>query len=68
MIYVALLDEGVEVWRPVRAKPLGGREFEIIGIVPPKESWQFAPGTRVLCKEKVFADGGIGLVAYEVAL
>jgi len=28
-IYVALLDEGVEVWRPVQARALGGGIFEI---------------------------------------
>ena len=64
-IYVALLNEGVEVWRPVQARALGGGEFEILGIVPAGESWEFLPGTRVRCKEHHFADGETGLRAYE---
>ena len=63
-IFVALLNEGTEVWRPVSAKAFGDNEFEILGIVPPQESWQFLPGVRVRCTEKVFADGSKALVAY----
>ena len=63
-IYVALLTEGTEVWRPVQAKALGGGEYEILGTVPEEEFWQFSPGTRVRCKEKHFADGAFGLIAY----
>jgi hypothetical protein len=64
-IYVALLNEGTEVWRPVQARALGGGEFEILGIVPAGELWQFPPGTRVRCKEHHFADGIAALRAYE---
>ena len=68
-IYVALLDEGVDVWRPVQARALGGGEFEILGIVPAGELWEFPPGTRVRCREHDFADGVAGLLAYaKVAL
>jgi hypothetical protein len=67
-IYVALLNEGIDVWRPVSAKALGDGEFQIIGNVPSDEEWQFAPGTRVRCKDMVFENGERGLVAYEVAL
>ena len=65
-IFVALLDEGAEVWRPVEARPLGGESYEILGPVPADERWQFTPGQRVLCREKAFSDGSKGLVAYEV--
>jgi hypothetical protein len=67
-IYVALLNDGIDAWRPVSAKVLSEHQFEILGIVPPDEEWQFTPGTHVRCKETVFADGKTGLVAYEVAL
>lgn len=60
-----LLGEGTEAWRPVSARALGGNEFEVLGIVPPDENWQFPPGHRVRCKEKVFSAGTVGLVAYE---
>ena len=66
-IYVVLLNEGTEVWRPVQARPLGGDIFEIMGIVPAEESWQFSPGTKVRCQMKTSSDGSTGLVAYEIA-
>jgi hypothetical protein len=64
-VFVALLNEGTEVWRPVEAKPLGGQKYEILGPVPTEEVWQFQPGAQVLCQEKTFADGTKGLVACE---
>jgi hypothetical protein len=64
-IHVALLEEGTSVWRPVRARLLSGDTYEILGIVPQDEKWQFTPGTRVRCKEHVFSGGARGLVAYE---
>jgi len=64
-IYVALLDEGTSVWRPVQAKPLGDSAYEILGVVPEEETWEFKPGTTVRCKEQVFSSGARGLVAYE---
>ena len=67
-VYVALLDEGVDVWRPVRARDLGSGHFEVMGIVPAMERWQFEPGTRVRCREHRFADGVTGLVAYAAVL
>ena len=64
-IYVPLLDEDVEVWRPVQARPLGRDEFEILDLEPPGESWPFQRGTRVRCRMKVFSGGERGLVAFE---
>ena len=64
-VFVGLLNEGTEVWRPVQARQLGGARYEILGPVPAEEMWQFQPGAKVLCKEKAFADGTKGLVAYE---
>ena len=64
-IFIALLDEGTDVWRPVSANALGGGEFEVLGKVPAGETWQFPPGAKVRCKRKVFSDGAVGFVAYE---
>ena len=56
-IYVALLGEGTEVWRPVEAQPIGNDVFLLQGQISSGESWQFAPGTQVRCKEHIFAGG-----------
>jgi hypothetical protein len=64
-IYVAVVDDGTEVWRPVQARVVGDDVFELLGVIPAEESWQFQPGARVRCKTKVFANGERGQVAYE---
>jgi hypothetical protein len=63
-IYVALLDEGVDVWRPVEAERLGPDIFRIIGDIPEGESWAFQPGDIVRCREKQLSKGAL-LVAHE---
>ena len=55
-IYMPLLDEGTEVWRPVRASR-DGDVFTVLGPMPEGETWQFPPGSRVLCARKDFAEG-----------
>jgi hypothetical protein len=64
-IFVYLLDEGVECWRPVQAHRHGDDQFEVLGEMPRDELWQFLPGSRVRCRPRQFADGSTGLVAYE---
>ena len=46
-VFVALLNEGTEVWRPADAEPLGGDLYRLLGTVPDDESWQFL--TRTNC-------------------
>jgi hypothetical protein len=50
-IYVRLLDEKVDVWRPVEARPVGQNECVILGrdSDPEIERWEFRPGDRVVC-------------------
>lgn len=50
-IYVALLDEGVEVWRPVLAAPLHGMVYRILAQPYDREAerWEFEPGDEVIC-------------------
>lgn len=65
LVYVSLLGEGTEVWRPVSATLVSGSVFCLLGTVPPGESWQFSPGSRVRCEPHVFSGGARGLVAVE---
>ncbi len=60
-IYVALLGEGVDVWRPVRARRLGGNVFLIVdeSYDCETESWQFEPGEKVVCEETASDEGTI---------
>src|SRR5262245_33554283 len=48
-VFVSLLDEGTDVWRPVQARPLGGNLYRIIGVDADlaDETWQFSPGAIV---------------------
>ncbi len=58
-IYVALRNEGVDVWRPVQAEHLEGNRYRILSQPYDRdlESWQFDPGEEVLCE---FVDGANG--------
>ena len=52
LIYVPLVDEGVDVWRPVIAEVVGDQTFRIVGenISPDDEHWAFATGEVVRCE------------------
>ena len=60
-IYIALLDEGVDVWRPVQAECLSGDTYRILSQPYDRdiESWQFEPGDVVLCEMIESSDGRI---------
>jgi len=50
-IYVKLLDEMVEVWRPISATHLGGSTYKIENQeIPDYEIWEFQPGDIVETK------------------
>jgi hypothetical protein len=51
-IYVPLLNEGLDVWRPVEARHLGRGAYLIVDedYDPEVEAWQFEPGTIVRCR------------------
>lgn len=63
-IYMPLLDEGTDVWRPVQGELLGGDLFRVLGQVREGEIWKFAPGSVVRCREQVFSGDTRVLVAY----
>jgi len=58
-IYIRLLDEGVDVWRPVKAEVLGGERYRIISenTDPEDEKWEFKTGEVVHCTGKELMDG-----------
>lgn len=65
-VYVRLLEEGTDVWRPVRATALPDGTFELhkpADYDPGMETWEFPPEARVVCAERRFADGDKGLAA-----
>ena len=53
-IYVALLDEGIDVWRPVEAQRLLPDTWLIVDqdYDPGTERWEFEPGTAVSCRRE----------------
>jgi hypothetical protein len=65
-IYVELLSEGVDVWRPVQAEQQPDGTFRLPDHTPEGESWRFPPGSNVRCALQNLADGS-ALVATELA-
>ena len=61
-VYVRLLDEGTDVWRPVAATAQGDGTYVLAEAQISEEKWEFPPGSRVTVKEKVF-EGKVELVA-----
>jgi hypothetical protein len=66
MVYVSLLDEGVDVWRPVSAEHIRDDVYRISGVVPAEEAWQFKPDEIVRARYQKLS-GGTVLVAYDNA-
>src|SRR5262245_59551130 len=66
-IWVALLGEGVDAWRPVQARPLGGDRFRIVGVDADvsDETWQFPPGAIVTCERTQDGEGSVQLRAID---
>jgi hypothetical protein len=63
-IFVYLLDEGTDVWRPVQAEHVSGDRYRIIGTNsdPDDEHWEFQTGEVVRCEFRDLS-GGKCLVA-----
>jgi hypothetical protein len=52
-IYIRLLDEGTEVFRPTSAEPVGSALFKVLptsNYNPQDETWEFVPGSLVECE------------------
>jgi hypothetical protein len=51
-IYVSLLDEGTDVWRPVEAEHVSDNRYRIVSTNsdPDDEHWEFQTGEVVRCE------------------
>jgi hypothetical protein len=59
-VYVKLLDEGIDAWRPVLAEDLGQRRYRLLptdDYDPDDETWEFPPGTVAICEPRQLSDG-----------
>lgn len=55
MIYIRLIDEGTEVFRPTGAEMLQDGLFKVLPTAnyePDDECWEFVPGSVVRCISK----------------
>ena len=68
-IYVPLLNEGTDVWRPVTAEPIVRAIYRIVSEPPDpdNEEWVYRTGQEVAVEERVFVEGERGLVAVGAA-
>ncbi len=56
IVYVRLLGEGTDVWRPAQASYMGGDRYQLIPqAVPDSEEWEFSPGTIVHCETRTLS-------------
>jgi hypothetical protein len=62
VIYIPLLNEGTDCWRPIEAEQIGIDTYRIVAFKPEDEEWPFASGHVVRCKSHRFLDGSEGLV------
>ena len=63
VVYVAMLDEGTPVWRPVAAEQVGVCAYRLLDPTPEDESWEFASGSTVLCCPRPSSDGETTMTA-----
>jgi hypothetical protein len=55
-IYVPLLGEGTDVWRPAMAELRSDGTYKVLGPIPDTEHWAFVPGTLVRCHLRALSD------------
>ena len=67
-IYVRLLDENVDVKRPVQAKNVERNVYRIVSQPYDRdtEKWEFEPGDRVVCETTGLTEGNV-LLAVRLA-
>lgn len=66
-IYIQLLDEGTDVWRPTQALDVGNGSFRVLPTPdydPEDEIWEFLPGSLVRLGKKRISVGEV-LIAIE---
>lgn len=63
-VYIELLDEGTETWRPAKAQNIGNGLYRLLANVnynPEDEEWAFLPGDIVRIEEIRFTKGRTGM-------
>jgi hypothetical protein len=61
-LYVALLDEGIDVWRPTQAEKLPDGSYKLLPTPdydPEDEKWEFPPGSQVIAERKQLSSGNV---------
>ncbi len=60
-IHVSLLNEGIQVWRPVIAERIAGDRYQIVPQPYDRdlETWQFEPGDEAICELVTASEGPI---------
>jgi hypothetical protein len=56
-IYMPLLNEGTDVWRPVEAMKITALGYMVTQPQPAEEEWAFQPGYILRCEERQLSDG-----------
>jgi len=51
-IYIPILNEGIDVWRPVEALMLTELGYMVTETPPPYEEWVFLPGQILRCEKR----------------
>ena len=59
-VYVALVGEAVDAWRPISARCEGDGLYRLSDRVPCGERWAFPPGSLVRCEPRCL--GGTSVV------
>jgi hypothetical protein len=63
IVYVRLLEEGTDVYRPVPAEQISPEVFVLSSQeVPGDEVWEYPPGTRVKVAMKTLSEGRVPVV------
>lgn len=66
-VFVKLLNEGTDVWRPVAAQHVGANIYALPRVEPELgEAWDFPPGATVRCETRPLSEGR-SLVAVAIA-
>ena len=61
-IYVFLLNEGTDTWRPTTARRVDDVTFNLLptpNYDPGDEEWEFVPGTTVQCELRTLSCGPV---------
>ena len=51
-IYMPLVNDGTDVWRPVEAMKIARLGYMVTEDAPPDEQWAFQPGHILRCEER----------------